>query len=482
MTDSVYRRHFATVCRQDLTLTHWHSRLSSRFLAVGVSALAAVLLAGCGGGSSSSSSSTTTTALSATPATFNAFGNTPNVIGITGGKGPFSVKSSNTDVIPVPAAIVGASFSITPKNVLADTAVTLTVSDSAGATSTVTITVTPATIPSGRIAVTPAADSACATENNAAVTAATLCAGELGNAAVTLRDANGAVLSNRSVRFEALTIGATLSATKDNAFYSRVATVNTDSNGVASVFMKADVEATSESAFLRATDTVSGHRVDTWIMVLKQTSGVSDLAIVPTTGGQFSYYSSECPYTVREYGVNGGVAPFTISLASGSTLSLGDGSTTAAAGASIILPKAGARFTVTNDASTSCSATASTVTVTDSKGTTALATHNVTPGSNTRPTATTDLTLSPPSITMVADTVATYCTSGTTRYTISGGTAPYVATTSIPQISATIGSDGVTLTASFTSDAKWKMLKGQTSSVLVLDAAGKVVTAILACS
>ncbi|MBL8310805.1 MAG: hypothetical protein JNL19_10320 [Burkholderiales bacterium] len=463
-------------------MTHWHSRFGSRFLVSAAGALALSLLAGCGGGSSSSSSSTTATTLSATPATFNAFGNTPNVIGITGGKGPFSVKSSNTAVIPVPATITGASFSITPNNVLADTAVTLTVSDSAGATSAVTVTVTPATIPSGRIAVTPASGSVCAPENNAAVTAATLCAGELGTAAVTLRDANGAVLSNRSVRFEALTIGATLSATKDNAFYSRIATVNTDSSGVASVFLKADVEATSESAFLRATDTVSGHRVDTWIMVLKQTNGASDLAIVPTTGGQFSYYSSECPYTVREYGVNGGTAPFTISLASGSTLSLGDGVTTAAPGAAVVLPAAGARFTVTNSASTTCTATASTVTVTDAKGATALATHNLTPGSNARPTATTDLTLSPPSITMVADTVATYCTSGTTRFTVSGGTAPYIATASIPQISTSIGSDGVTLTAAFTSDAKWKMLKGQTSSVLVLDAAGKVVTAILACS
>ena len=443
-----------------------------------------LLLGGCGGGSSGSSTPTTPAAgtLAAGPAAFVAFGNTPNTVGITGGKGPFTVKSSDSAIVPVPATITGASFVIVPKNVLTATPVTLTVTDALGATSAVVATVTPATISSSIIQVASAANSICSAENNAAITAATLCAGEIASASVTLKDANGAALANREVRFEALTFGATMAATANSQFYSRIVTVSTNSNGVATVALRADVEVASEAAFLRATDVVSTHRIDTWITVLKQTNNKSALSVVPTTGGQFSYYASECPAVTREYGVHGGTAPYAISLASGSTLILGDGTTQAAPGAAVTVARPGGRFTVSNAASTTCSATSSIVTVTDATGATATASHAITPGSATRSAATADLALSPPTLSMSADLVSTYCTSSSGRYTISGGTAPYIATASIPQISAVIAADGVSIDVGFVSDSKWKMLKGQTASILVLDSAGKVVTAALNCS
>ncbi len=448
-----------------------------------LAATGVLLLGGCGGGSGSSSTTTTPTGtLAAGPSAFVAFGNTPNTVGITGGKGPFTVKSSDATLVPVPATINGASFVIVPKNVLTATPVTLTVTDALGATSSVVATVTPATIPSGLIQITPAANSICAAENNPAITAATLCAGESATASVTLKDANGAVLANREVRFEALTFGATMAATANSQFYSRIVTVNTDSSGVAKVALRADVEVDSEAAFLRATDTLGTHRVDTWITVLKVTNSKSVLSVVPTTGGQFSYYTSECPAVTREYGINGGTAPYAVTLASGSTLILGDGTTQAAAGAGVTVASAGGRFTVSNTATTSCSATSSIVTVTDATGATATASHSITPGSSSRPAASADLALSPPTLSMSADLVSTYCTSSSGRYTISGGTAPYVATASIPQIVTAIASDGVSIDVSFVSDGKWKMLKGQTASVLVLDSAGKVITAGLNCS
>ena len=82
---------------------------------------------------------------------------------------------------------------------------------------------------------------------------------------------------------------------------------------------------------------------------------------------------------------------------------------------------------------------------------------------------------------MAADLVSAYCTSSNARYAITGGTGPYLASTSIPQITATVGSANA-VDVSFTSDSKWKMLKGQVATVLVLDAAGKVVTATLGCN
>ena len=107
---------------------------------------------------------------------------------------------------------------------------TLTVTDALGATSAVVATVTPATISSSIIQAS-AANSICSAENNAAITAATLCAGEIASASVTLKDANGAALANRGGRFEALTFGAMMAATANSQFYSRIVTVSTNSNG-----------------------------------------------------------------------------------------------------------------------------------------------------------------------------------------------------------------------------------------------------------
>ena len=439
----------------------------------------ALALSGCGGGSSTTAPVVSSTLL-ATPATFVAFGNTPNTVGITGGKGPFSVTSSNATVLPVKAAITGASFTFTPSNVAVATPVTLTVTDSAAATSVVTVTVTPATIPSGLIKLTNAAGSICAPVNNAAISAATLCAGEAGTASVTLKDAAGVAIANRTVRFEALTIGATFAATANAAIFSRVASVNTDAQGVATVAMRADVESSSEAAFLRATDTVSTHRVDTWITVLKQTGGVSALNVVPTTGGMVGYFTNECPFVRREFNVYGGTAPYAVTLPAANTLVLANESAAATPGSGVTVAKSGGRFTAENAAS-ACTTASTIITVTDAAGVITTATYTTAPGTVARSTTvTTDLTVSPHTVSLTADPLSTYCPSSTARYTVSGGTAPYLVSTSIPQIAATL-SGGTSVDASFVSDAKWKLLKGQTTSILVLDAVGKVAVASISC-
>ncbi len=438
-----------------------------------------VALVGCGGSKSSTPVAAAST-LTASPAAFNAFGNTPNTVGITGGVGPFKVSSSDTATLPVTSPVVGASFTFTPKNVLVNTVVNLTVTDSAGASSAVAVTVVPATIPSGTIAITPAAGSSCSAENNPAVTVATLCQAEIATATVTLTDANGALLANRAVRFEALTIGVMM-AEKDSAVFARLATVNTDANGVAKVALKADVEATSEAAFLRATDMVSTHRVDTWITVLKQTGGASALGAVPTTGGLVGYYTAECTPVVREYGIYGGKAPYAVTLPSGSTLVLGANGVEAAAGAGVTVNAAGARFTVKQVATTTCVTASAVITITDALGATSTASFTIATGSNTRPTTVTDLAVSPTTLSLAADPISTYCATSSAQFAVAGGTAPYIASASIPQISTKLSSGNV-IDVSYVSDGKWKMLKGQTSSILVLDAAGKVATATFSCN
>lgn len=440
-----------------------------------------LVLGGCGGGSDSSTPAPVAGTLIASPATFAAFGDTPNTVAITGGVGPFTVRSSDTTLITVAQQVVGAAFTFVPKNVNVATPVTLTVTDSAGATSAVVVTVTPATIPAGVITVTPATGSVCAGENNATTSVATLCSAENATASVTLKDANGAVIANRPVRFEALTFGATFGVTANSTAFSRIATVNSDANGVATVAMRTDVEVTSEAAFLRATDTVSTHRVDSWITVLKHADNLTALSVLPTTGGLVSFYSGECPSVRREYGIQGGKPPYAVTLAAGSSLILGDGVTSAAPGAGVSVAAAGGHFTVENAALATCTTSSNTVTVTDSIGTIAKGTYTIGLGTGSRGTATTELAVTPPGLSLVADPVSAYCTSSMARYAISGGTAPYLASASIPQIATSI-SGGTNLEVTFISDRKWKLLKGQSATILVLDSVGKVAVATITCT
>ena len=451
-----------------------------RKLALGaIASMMALALSGCGG--SSSSTPTVSSTLLAGPATFVAFGNTPNTIGITGGKGPFTVVSSNPTLLPVSAAISGASFTVTPANAATTTAVTLTVTDSAGATSAVTATVTPATIASALITITQASGSACAPVNNAAISAATLCEGETATAAVTLKDSTGAPIANRSVRFEVLTIGASLAPTAATTVYSRIATVDTNAQGVATTLVRANVESVSEASFLRATDTVSSHRIDTWVTVLKLTNAAPVLSLVPTTGGMVGYYGSECPFVRREYSVFGGTAPYAVTLPAASPLVLtNELGVAAVAGSGITLARSGARFTTENADNTACVTGSTVLTVTDATGATAPGAYTTAPGSVTRPAATAELAVSPPALSLTADPLSAYCSSSSARFTISGGTAPYVVSTSIPQITATL-SGATSVVVSFVSGSKWRMLKAQSASILVLDAAGKVTVARLSC-
>lgn len=465
------------------TRTHGNSLgfLGKVSMAAGAAALCATL-AGCGGSSSTDTAVSTSTLL-ASPAKFAAFGDTPNVVGISGGTGPFTVTSSDPVLVPVTLAVNGASFTFTPKNVQTETVVTLTVKDSKGATSPVAVTVTPATIPAGKITVVGAANSVCAVENNPAITLVTICQSETGTASVTLRDSTGAVLANREVLFEALSTGAAFAEKADSAAFARVATVNTDANGVATVALRGDVEAVSEAALLRATDKVSTHRVDTWITVLKQTSGASALGIVPASAGLIGYYTNECTPVVREYGIHGGKAPYTVTLPAGSTLAV-RALTIASSSNSLetTVDAPGGRFVVTQPATTTCATSSTLMTVTDALGAKSTATFTVASGGNTRSTAAaTELIVTPPTLSFVADASSTYCTSSSARFAIAGGTAPYVVSTSIPQIATDLTHDNF-VDASFVSNAKWKMLKGQTASVLVLDSVGKIATAAVSCN
>jgi hypothetical protein len=447
-----------------------------RGFAISSALVAALVLAGCGGGSNDETPKPPVATFVVAPASFSAFSSTPNTVTVTAGTGPFTVTSSDSAVLPVPAALTGATLTFSAAKVATPTPVTLTFKDATAATATVVVTVTPTTI-SGPIVFTPPAASRCKAENSAGISAATFCAGDVGTAAVTLRDGAGAPIANRPVMVEVRSTGASVARVASGAPYSSDVTVNTDASGLATVSLRADSNNVSEAVFVRATDSVSSHRMDTWMSVLQQTSGATPLSAAPATAGILGTYTNECSVSRREFVIYGGKAPYAITLPSGATITVAG--TSGIAGATAIVDAAGGTFVINQPTTTTCAAINAVITITDAAGVKVSPTFAYGPGGATKPTGTT-FEFAPAAITLTATPASAHCSSSATRIAVRGGTAPYVVSASIPQVSATLS--GTDVDVSYVSDSRWKLLRGQTANILATDATGKIASALLSCN
>jgi hypothetical protein len=91
------------------------------------------------------------------PATAILYSGMPTTFTVSGGTGTYSITSTNQAVVQVPTFLNGRTFTVVPANVLADTAVTVSVRDSGTAPlATATLTVRPGTV-ANDIVVTPTA-------------------------------------------------------------------------------------------------------------------------------------------------------------------------------------------------------------------------------------------------------------------------------------------------------------------------------------
>src|SRR2546430_12117295 len=116
------------------------NRLNPHWLQIALATVALGVLAilgGCGGGSGAPHNPfapppTTPGPLSILPTTPTVFANTPTILTITGGVPPFAGFSSNTALLPASTSTTSGTIVLLPANVLADTAVSITVQDAAG--------------------------------------------------------------------------------------------------------------------------------------------------------------------------------------------------------------------------------------------------------------------------------------------------------------------------------------------------------------
>lgn len=454
---------------------------SIRSLAAAALLSTLALLAGCGGGGAKDPySSTPTPPLVVSPSTLNIYAGVPAVVTINSGVGPFQVFTSDAVVLPVTQVVSGAAITLTASSVDAQKAVTLTVRDAAGQSAAVAVAVLPSALLS-EFAITPTSNTTCAGVPDTVINKAAICSGESGLAAITVRSAGTAVLANRQIRFDVVQGAFNFVVDQAGTTLAKTLTVLTDQNGRANVAIRTDAAAASQAALIRATDVASGNRVDGSFTIVQAVDGKGVLTVVPPSRTVTGYFQNECAGAQVDYVIYGGLAPYTITNAGTTQISLianGVSSPT-----SVVVPQAGGRFTVLAGYSGSCVGFDAQIVITDASGRAITATYTAKPGSQARA----ETVIAPVNLSVKANAggpAVGYCT-GTYLFTIATGYGSVNWSLSVPTTKATLLPDPTSAAVKLT-DPPYApgggLAAGETITIIAVDTQHKMVTATLSCT
>ena len=337
-------------------------------------------------------------ALVVTPTVLNIYSGTPSRITINSGVGPFQVFTSDGVVLPVVQSVAGAAITLTASTVSVDTAVTLTVRDSAGQTVTVAVTVKPSPV-LGVLSITQTSNSTCNGASANTVDRAAICSGESGVVSITVRSANTSVLPNRQIRFDVVQGAFNFVVDQAGTVTAKTLTVITDQNGKADVVIRMDPGVASQAALIRATDLTSGNRVDGAFTIVQAINGSAILSVLPATYAGRGGFAQECLAFSGDYVIYGGTAPYTITngLPNAGTLST---ATNSGQVISVAIQGGIFRFT-SNYIADGCGGFTVPITITDAAGKVTSVTFVVAPGS--APRVVVPAVFSPASVTFAAN-------------------------------------------------------------------------------
>ena len=430
------------------------------------------LIAGCGGGGAQDPFATTPVPrLTVGPAELNVYAGVPAVVTITSGVGPFQVFSSDSVVLPVTQLVAGAAITLTATNVDTQKAVTLTIRDAAGQSSSVSVTVFPSALLSA-FAITPTSNTTCSGVPATALNRAAICSGESGLASITARSAGAVVLPNRQIRFDVLQGAYNFVLDQAGTTLAKAQTVLTDQNGQASVTIRTEAAAASQAGLVRATDVTSGNRVDGAFTIVQAVEGKGVLSAVPPSWTVTGFYQNECASAGVDYVIYGGLAPYVITNAAPNFFSLSANGVSSPT--SVVVPQAGGRFTVFSGYNANCTGFEAPIVITDASGRAITVTYVAKTGTATRA----DTQIAPKDIKVTA--------TGTAPNQVCGGTYYYAAATGFEPLtwSISVSSAVATLNRNFGNSVSVtivNMRAGDVVTIVAIDGNQKLVTATLSC-
>jgi hypothetical protein len=443
---------------------------------VALAALASTLfLAGCGGGGAKDpfDPGPSAPAFVVNPTSVTVYSNIPTVLTISSGVAPFQVFSSDSVVLPLATSVGGSLITLVPSNVSADTVVTVTAQDGLGRRIAIPVTVKPATLVN-QVSVTPISNTRCGGLDNplpgeTPSNRTPICSGETATASVIVRTANSAVIPNRQVRFDVV-FGAFKFVTDANgANASTTVTAVTDQNGRATTLIKADDSVTSQAAVIRATDLVTGSRVDTAFTIVQLINGDAVLSVVPGGYTSKGFFKGECGGTAGDFLVYGGRPPYTArsSLPNAVRLSVGG-----VFGDPVSIPAAGDSFRASTFFSSQCGGYEAAIVVTDAAGRNTSVTYKEEAGEEEPPPP-----VAPPTLRVAPTAVLVTCSVGrTVVFSVAGGVPSYVARSNRPadvSVTQTLADVAVTITSALTA--------AQDVTVEIVDAVGTKVDGKIDC-
>ncbi len=212
--------------------------------------------------------------LAVSPPSANLFADVPATFTVSGGRPAYSASSSNSAVLPVASAIVGTTFTVIPKAVIADTAVDITVLDATGTAVAAKATVKPSSL-LNQISFTPFSPSGTGCGTN------TVCSGGDAQIVVTAIQ-NGVILRDQKIHFKVFQ-GDFQLVTPGSGKLVDMIDVSTDQQGTAVARITANVGAATQVATIETTDVMSGLVRRYNFTIVQQVSGAGILSALPST-------------------------------------------------------------------------------------------------------------------------------------------------------------------------------------------------------
>lgn len=439
------------------------------------------LLGGCGGGGAADpfAPGPVAPSFNLLPRALNVYAGTPVVLTITSGVAPFRVFSSDSTVLPVAAVASGTIITLVANPISGDDKpVTLTVTDALGRPIEVIATVKAAPLLSS-VNLIPVSTSSCGVVavGETIVNVAAICSGETATVRVVASTAGASPIANRQIRFDVIQGALDFVIDQAGTTLAKTVTIVTDQNGQSIATIKALAAVGTQVALIRATDVVSGNRVDSSFSIVASIDGSPTLSVTPAEYSFTAYLNTQCGGGSVDMTVYGGTAPYRVFSTVPGVVLLSIGNATVLT-QEVNVAQSGGAFRASVAGGFCGSDSDGLLTITDAAGRVITAKliskrGSVAPTPLPGPDA---LELNPPNMNLVCNAAPI-----TVNFAILGGTAPYSVATNRPNTAIPPALNGTTVLPGTAIRLNQTFDVGTQILISVIDSTSKIKTSTITC-